>query len=441
MVERLEALARQLAADPMLGPLAESLREAAEAGAEPGREALDQALGTDDPDRRLDALREAEEQLAAAARDLDGLNQRLEEQARAAAARAELAGLADREDALGDETAGLAPDPAPPAALATMAAVAEAQAAASEAGSMAAALPNAVAAAGAQAIATEAAARVDPVAAAAEVVLPAGAVAEAQAAAAEAGSMAAALPGAVAAAEARELIAEAAADAAARGVADALAAAVEPAAAAVPIGPEALPRLREEQGQLADALRGLLDRTPLLAGEEATAEALGLAEFARHQLDRAGDPAQADRASRAASRAMREAAAALREAAGPADPSARAALLADRLAAAPTAARPSLNFEPDGSPVSKGEAEPSDPRRALGLRDDRDWGELPGHLRTEILQAPSDRYREAYARLIRLYYRDIARAPRASRERPNDPASNSPLTSGGGSVSDFGRSA
>ena len=38
----------------------------------------------------------------------------------------------------------------------------------------------------------------------------------------------------------------------------------------------------------------------------------------------------------------------------------------------------------------------------------RQWGELPGHLRTEILQLSKGRYRDDYARLIQLYFREIA---------------------------------
>jgi len=38
----------------------------------------------------------------------------------------------------------------------------------------------------------------------------------------------------------------------------------------------------------------------------------------------------------------------------------------------------------------------------------RRWGELPGHLRTEILQMSQGRYRDEYARLIQLYFREIA---------------------------------
>ena len=38
----------------------------------------------------------------------------------------------------------------------------------------------------------------------------------------------------------------------------------------------------------------------------------------------------------------------------------------------------------------------------------RTWGELPGHLRTEILQMSQGQYRDDYARLIELYFREIA---------------------------------
>jgi hypothetical protein len=42
----------------------------------------------------------------------------------------------------------------------------------------------------------------------------------------------------------------------------------------------------------------------------------------------------------------------------------------------------------------------------------RAWGELPGHLRTEILQMSQGRYREDYARLIQLYFQEIAAGER-----------------------------
>ncbi len=36
------------------------------------------------------------------------------------------------------------------------------------------------------------------------------------------------------------------------------------------------------------------------------------------------------------------------------------------------------------------------------------WGELPGHLRTEIMQLSQGKYRDDYARQIQLYFQEIA---------------------------------
>ena len=49
------------------------------------------------------------------------------------------------------------------------------------------------------------------------------------------------------------------------------------------------------------------------------------------------------------------------------------------------------------------------------------WGELPGRLRTEILQTPSSRYRQEYADQIQRYYRAIARV-RQSLDGPTQTA-------------------
>lgn len=40
----------------------------------------------------------------------------------------------------------------------------------------------------------------------------------------------------------------------------------------------------------------------------------------------------------------------------------------------------------------------------------RDWGKLPGHLRTEILDAARRRPHGEYAKLIKLYFKEIAKA-------------------------------
>ena len=41
--------------------------------------------------------------------------------------------------------------------------------------------------------------------------------------------------------------------------------------------------------------------------------------------------------------------------------------------------------------------------------DSRDWGKLPGHLRTEILEAELKKPNSDYARLIKLYFEEISK--------------------------------
>ncbi|QDV38804.1 hypothetical protein [Tautonia plasticadhaerens] len=323
LVDRLQLLSRALEADPTLGPLADPVRQAAEAEADDARQALDDARrDEEDPDARLDDLRRAEAELAGASRRLDDLNRRLNSLARAAAARPELADLAGREGELADQARALAD----------------------------------------------------------------GAEAEDQA---EDQDDDVPPPPAEPPGEAKPT---------------------------PPIDPEALRRLRESQDQLSRALDELLRRAPALRDDDAAAEARADAEAARRDLDRAaagpdpGDPSRSpSEAAREAAEAMRRAAEQLRRASGSADPSSRAERLARLLA--DQAGEPSSpsDGDPSASPPRSIPAGPSDPAAAFGLRSERSWGDLPGHLRTELLQSSPDRYRPDYAALIRLYFREIAR--------------------------------
>jgi hypothetical protein len=138
-------------------------------------------------------------------------------------------------------------------------------------------------------------------------------------------------------------------------------------------------------------------------GELAAAQA-AQREAGQH-LSEARGPAQsptaASQATRAAASAMHKAAECLR-------------------AASQTSHEPSLAREPA---LARNGASPQDSRAltsqtditdlsqlkaALRTKTGRAWGELPGHLRTEILQMSQGRYREEYARLIELYFREIA---------------------------------
>ncbi len=133
------------------------------------------------------------------------------------------------------------------------------------------------------------------------------------------------------------------------------------------------------------------------------------------RLAQARQPDQAGQAVPAAREAMREAARDLQAAAEAAEARlAGLSLPGDQTAEAEPATEPSPT-DPSGSP--------RDPQSHPGHQTDvdltvlketirrktgRTWGELPGHLRTEILQSSQGRYREDYVRLIQLYFREIA---------------------------------
>jgi hypothetical protein len=104
-------------------------------------------------------------------------------------------------------------------------------------------------------------------------------------------------------------------------------------------------------------------------------------------------------AGKAAAPQMRQAAEALRTAA--------------QAAARGPNAPPTGEPDPNNPNVTASEAGKADPdlsalQDLVRKKTGRQWGELPGHLRTEILQLSKGRYRDDYARLIQLYFREIA---------------------------------
>jgi hypothetical protein len=109
----------------------------------------------------------------------------------------------------------------------------------------------------------------------------------------------------------------------------------------------------------------------------------------------AQSPAAASQAARAAA-AMHQAAQGLRAA----DQSARGSSKIRGPATKSNGAQGALADQ--GSPDLDGL------KAAVRAKTGRTWGELPGHLRTEILQMSEGRYRDDYARLIELYFREIA---------------------------------
>ncbi|MEW4571025.1 hypothetical protein AB1L88_24415 [Tautonia sp. JC769] len=311
LVDRLRDLADSLHDDAMLEPIGDAIRQAAAAEPDAARAALDDAQTAETADRP-DDLRRAEQELAASSNRLDSLSERLDDLARAAAARPQLADLARQESELADRADAMS---APPS--------------------------------------------------------------------------------------------------------DAEDPAAEPS-----IDPEALEQLRQAQEQLTQALADLIERTPEL--DESAQAARAEADAAQRDLQQAGgDPSRSSDASRSAAEAMRRAAEQLRQASGPADPNAQAEQLARMLAQAPGAAPPSspTDQEPSAPPSGSAAAGVADPDADLDLRSDRLWGSLPGHLRTEMLRSSTDRYHPDYATLIRLYFREIARAssPPAAEPRPAPP--------------------
>ena len=70
---------------------------------------------------------------------------------------------------------------------------------------------------------------------------------------------------------------------------------------------------------------------------------------------------------------------------------------------------------------ARGDAHLAELKDAIKARTGRNWGELPGHLRSEILQMSQGKYRDDYARLIQLYFREIAAGRDETIERKGKP--------------------
>ena len=105
-------------------------------------------------------------------------------------------------------------------------------------------------------------------------------------------------------------------------------------------------------------------------------------------------------AGQAASEAMQRAAQAMRTAA-------RSAPGKGEAGDEPTAGEGSP-LDPKSTPAGVVAADLSQLQAMVRQKTGRNWGELPGHLRTEILQLSQGKYRDDYARLIQLYFKEIA---------------------------------
>jgi hypothetical protein len=179
---------------------------------------------------------------------------------------------------------------------------------------------------------------------------------------------------------------------------------------------EHLERAAQQAEDLAGALRSEVAADAMAEAEHGEGEAnepskadLGSARDAQreasHQLAQAketpGDAPSA-KSAQAAAQSMKQAAKGLRAAASPQrGKSSRA----ERSKARSTE---SANADPKEGETGRDEAHLAELKDAIKAKTGRAWGELPGHLRSEILQMSQGKYREDYARLIQIYFREIA---------------------------------
>ena len=116
-----------------------------------------------------------------------------------------------------------------------------------------------------------------------------------------------------------------------------------------------------------------------------------------------------------ASASMKQAAEGLRAAAQSSNPGPPSP---DALAGQAGETKPGTAADPNGAPAGRAEPDLGALQAAVRSQTGRAWGELPGHLRSEILQMSKGRYRDDYSRLIRLYFREIAADSPGPRKKP-----------------------
>ncbi len=173
-----------------------------------------------------------------------------------------------------------------------------------------------------------------------------------------------------------------------------------------------LERAAQQAEDLVEAARA--DSHPE-AGARPEAAQLAAAEDAQRAAAQELAQAEADQhAAPHAAAAMHEAAQDLRAAA---QPPSRAAL-AENENPAPAPPHESPTPTPHAAEAAVAESDLSELQALIRARTGRAWGELPGHLRTELLQMSQGRYRDDYARLIQLYFREIAAGGPEKAARP-----------------------
>ncbi len=143
---------------------------------------------------------------------------------------------------------------------------------------------------------------------------------------------------------------------------------------------------------------------PPIAGQGELAEA-------RDAMTKAGQNLEPNADQEAAEGAMRQAAQGLRSAAAKGKGQGKGQEKGTETTAqdAPGEGSPDgPAMDPKGGQASVTAADLAQLQEALRKKTGRTWGELPGNLRAELLKQSQSKYRDDYARLIQLYYREIA---------------------------------
>ena len=188
---------------------------------------------------------------------------------------------------------------------------------------------------------------------------------------------------------------------------------------------EVLERAAQRVEDLAAILQAeaprLQDEQQSESSGEALADAQAAQQSAGEELAQARNPSSASagqEASQRAQQAMQRAAASMRMAASArqTDKSQQQAM-ARQNGPQPGAENP----DPQAQPAGTVEAELAALQEQIQASTGRAWGELPGHLKSEILQMARGGYRQDYAKLIQLYFREIAGAGSEGKPTPGRP--------------------
>jgi hypothetical protein len=168
----------------------------------------------------------------------------------------------------------------------------------------------------------------------------------------------------------------------------------------------------ERAGQAVDDLARALgrDRPAATAPADLAPARDALAEARRRLAEPGKGPGRGPMPGPHASAAMQRAAQAMRTAAHP-SPGPGQGEPGDE----PTVAQGGTNPDPKGNLAGVAAPDLSGLPAMNRTKSTRNWGELPGHLRTEIMQLSQGKYRDEYARQIQLYFQEIA----ADAAKPN----------------------